>query len=246
MLENKKNEKRKSNKKKEEGVKSFLLKRILPLCGALLLIFVVIYLLFLLEIGLPSGKNLVKSDWLSFLGAYLSFSGSIIVSLFLFWHTVYISKRDTKKAEEERKKKVQPIFSVNILSVNGMVRGTAEAVSLHGQYQNKHENILISIENVNEYPIKHVIVYDTYQIPLLKTGTIIEVQCAYADSYDAKKHPSLLAIITEDVYEKNEEGLPSWFNINYEDVDGREMFQTFELKNFEGTRYFSLSETTEV
>jgi hypothetical protein len=47
-----------------------------------------------------------------------------------------------------------------------MVRGTAEAVSLHGPYQNKHENILISIENVNEYPIKHVIVYDTYQIPL--------------------------------------------------------------------------------
>jgi hypothetical protein len=56
----------------------------------------------------------------------------------------------------------------------------------------------------------------------------------------------LLAIITEDVYEKNEEGLPSWFNINYEDVDGREMFQTFELKSFEGTRYFSLSKTSEV
>ena len=246
-------EKNKKNNKKRNKItsqkvagKTFILKRILPLGLLLSVVLLLIYLCFLPEKWIPSGANLTKSDWLSFLGAYLSFSGAIVVSMFVFWHASYVSKQDAKKFDEERKKKVQPIFSVNILSVNGMVRGTAEAISLHGPYQNRHENMLISIENVNEYPIKHVIVYDKYLCPLLKTGTAIEVQCAYAGSYDADKYPNIVAVITEDVYERNNERLPKWFNINYEDVDGRGMFQTFELKNFDGTRYFSLEGTYEV
>lgn len=247
MAENKNKTRAKSNNgkvKKDDG-KAFILKRVIPLSGILLVIYLVIYLCFLPEKGLPCGSNLNKSDWLSFLGAYLSFAGAIIVSLVVFWHAIYVSKRDAKNSVEQRKKKVQPIFSVNILSLNGMVQGTAEAISLHGPYINKHENMLISIENVNEYPIKHVIVYDKYLCPLLKTGEAIKVQCAYAGTHDAEKHPNIIAVITEDVYEKNEEGLPAWFNICYEDVDGRDMYQTFELKTYEGTRYFSLSETSE-
>ncbi len=238
----------KENKKNLEknDAKVFILRRILPLSLVLLVTLVAIYLCFLPEKWIPLGTDLTRAGWLSFLGAYLSFSGAIMVSLFVFWHANYVSKRDAKKAEEERKKKVQPIFAVNILSINGMVRGTAEAVNLRGSYQNRHENMLISIENVNEYPIKHVIVYDKYLCPLLKTGTAIEVQCAYAGSYDAEKYSNIVAVITEDPYEKNEEGLPSWFNICYEDVDGRDMYQTFKLKIYDGTRYFSLSETCEV
>ena len=238
--------KKNNNKSKKDDWKIFILKRMIPLICIFGAIIVVVYFCFLPEKWIPLGEDLLKSDWLAFLGAYLSFAGATVVSLFVFWHTSYISRKEEKKAEEERKKKVQPIFSVNILSVNGMVHGTAEAITWNGSYQNRHQNMLISIENVNEYPIKHVIVYDKYLCPLLKTGVSMEIQCAYAGSYDANKYPDIVAVITEDVYEKNEEGLPQWFNINYEDVDGREMYQTFQLKKFDNTMYFSLEGVSDV
>ena len=86
MAENKNKTRAKSNNgkvKKDDG-KAFILKRVIPLSGILLVIYLVIYLCFLPENGLPCGSNLNKSDWLSFLGAYLSFAGAIIVSLVVF------------------------------------------------------------------------------------------------------------------------------------------------------------------
>jgi len=37
-----------------------------------------------------------------------------------------------------------------------------------------------------------------------------------------------------------------WFNINYDDVDGNSMYQTFVLKSFDDTQYYSLEGTFEV
>ena len=31
-----------------------------------------------------------------------------------------------------------------------------------------------------------------------------------------------------------------WFNICYEDIDGQAMYQTFELKSFDNTFFYSL------
>ena len=100
----------KNNLQKGDG-KAFILRRILPLSIVLLVTLIAIYLCFLPEKWIPLGTDLTRSDWLSFLGAYLSFSGAIMVSLFVFWHAIYVSQREAKKAEEERKKKYS-LFSL--------------------------------------------------------------------------------------------------------------------------------------
>ncbi|WP_207724663.1 hypothetical protein [Blautia difficilis] len=49
----------------------------------------------------------------------------------------------------------------------------------------------------------------------------------------------------ESEHERDNEGIPKWFNINYDDIDGHSMFQTFELKDFDGKKYYSLESTEE-
>jgi len=241
------NKDRKDTNTSSLGGFKFLMKRILISIAIFGVGYAIIYFLFLPEGFIPTGSGLGKSDWLSFLGGYLSFSGAIIVSLTLFWHANYTAKKEEIKSKEERKKKVQPIFSINIISKNGGVMGTVDTFNINDIASiSKHENLLISIENVNEYPIKHVIAYEKYLCPVLKAGSIINVQCAYAGTSDAKKHPDKLAVITEEDYAKNEEGYPTGLTINYEDVDGREMWQIFKLKSYDGTLYFSLEKTEEL
>ena len=63
---------------------------------------------------------------------------------------------------------------------------------------------------------------------------------------DARKWPNKLAVLTDDEFEHNEQGVPKWFNINYEDVDGNEMYQTFELKDFDGTLYYALESINDI
>ena len=189
----------------------------------------------------PVGTGLEKSDWLSFLGAYLSFIGTVIVSLIAIFQSIYYSELNERKDAENRKKEIQPIFSVKIVSIDMQLDGTAEAFSLYDKATNPiHKNVKISVENVNRFPIKHMIVFDKYITPLLKCNEIQYVHCAYYDSVDAKKWPKQMAVLTDE-YERNDQGVPTWFNINYEDVDGNEMFQRFELKDFDGKLYYALN-----
>lgn len=88
--------------------------------------------------------------------------------------------------------------------------------------------------------IPYMIVFDKYITPLLKCNEIQYVHCAYYDSVDAKKWPKQMAVLTDE-YERNDQGVPTWFNVNYEDVDGNEMFQRFELKDFDGKLYYALN-----
>ena len=52
--------------------------------------------------------------------------------------------------------------------------------------------------------------------------------------------------ILENEFEPNGNRIPTWFNINYEDIDGNDLYQTFELKSFEDTVYYSLVGTYDV
>ena len=54
-----------------------------------------------------------------------------------------------------------------------------------------------------------------------------------------------MAVLTDE-YERNDRGVPQWFNINHEDVDGNEMYQSYELKDFEGTLYYALEVINEI
>lgn len=91
-----------------------------------------------------------------------------------------------------------------------------------------------------------ILCFNKYITPLLKYNEVQFVHCAYYGSDDAKKWPNKLAVLTDDEFEHNEQGIPKWFNINYEDVDGNEMYQTFELKDFDGTPYYSLESINDI
>lgn len=137
--------------------------------------------------------------------------------------------------------------NIDSVAIDVQLDGTAEAFSLSGKGKNPvHKNVKISVENVNRFPIKHVIVFNKYITPLLKYNEVQFVHCAYYGSDDAKKWPNKLAVLTDDEFEHNEQGIPKWFNINYEDVDGNEMYQTFELKDFDGTPYYSLESINDI
>ena len=56
-------------------------KPIIITVAASAVIYIIVYLAFRWNGILPTGIDLEKSDWLSFLGAYLSFVGTVIVSM---------------------------------------------------------------------------------------------------------------------------------------------------------------------
>lgn len=81
---------------------------------------------------------------------------------------------------------------------------------------------------------------------LMKCNDSHRLQVAYDDSPDYSHESKSLIRILQSEYERAENGLPKWFNINYEDVEGNDMFQSFELKEFDGIFYYSLTETTAI
>ena len=108
------------NKKQQNNtsIGKYLLFRIAIITIVCIIFFAGIYFLFSTKGIIPSGVGLVKTDWLSFLGAYLSFYGTVVVSLTIFWHTNYVAKQSEEKIALERKKRIQPVFSINIRSRN--------------------------------------------------------------------------------------------------------------------------------
>lgn len=57
----------------------------------------IIYILFSLQLVLPPGKSLELRDWLSFLGGYLSFSGSLAVSVLVYLQERHLAKLTIKQ-----------------------------------------------------------------------------------------------------------------------------------------------------
>lgn len=230
----------KNNKQKNNtSIGKYLLFRIAIVTIISIILYVGIYFLFFTKGIIPPGVGLAKTDWLSFLGAYLSFYGTVVVSLTIFWHTNYVAKQSEEKIALERKKRIQPVFSIEISSRNTVMEKHTSLVNM-GNKPDRPSNVIIKIENANEYPITNVIVFDEYITPLLKSEEKKSVYCTYSDPTNTYKFPKYIAVINETDYEKDNSGLPKWFNINYEDIDGNAMYQTFELKHFDETEYYSL------
>ena len=220
--------------------KKWLLISLVALVGA----YICIYLSFKGNGFITAGVNLEKKDWLSFLGAYLAFAGTIIVSIVATLQTKHFAEIEKDKAIESRKKELQPIFSINIDGLNQQISGTAEVFNLYDtSTYPKHKNVTISLENVSIYPILNVIIFDKYLFQLLKPNERKTIQVAYSKSPDVQKWKEHIIEIRESDYESTEDGIPKWFNINYDDIDGNEMFQTFALKTFDDTNYYSLEGT---
>ena len=203
--------------------------------------YVIIYLCFLGKGLLPAGEELEKKDWLAFLGGYLSFAGTLLISAITILQTNFYNKKDKDRTEQERKKAIQPLFSINIAAINSSVSGEVYVFN-----PNKpdsfptHENITIEIENVGEHPIRNVIVFNEYLWQMLKPNDKKQIQVAYSDSPDIEHSKEHLIQLFETEHERTEHKIPKRFGINYEDIDGNEMYQLFELKEFDGTMYYSL------
>jgi len=208
-------------------------------------LYLIIYLVFRGNGFFYVGNDLAKNDWLSFLGAYLSFAGTVFVSLIAILQSHYYTERETHRQAEEHKRKIQPIFSIRIVAVDKQIDGTAEGFSLNNpELNSKHKNVKISIENVNSIPITNVIIFDKYLFQLLKGNETQYIYCAFWDSPDVKAWKDKLIVLTSE-YDRDEKGIPKWVNINYDDIDGRSMCQSFTLKCFDGTPYYSLEEIME-
>lgn len=209
------------------------------------ILYVIIYLVFRGNGIFYVGDDLAKNDWLSFLGAYLSFTGTIVVSLIAILQSHYYTENEKARRTEEHRKNIQPIFSVRIVAIDKQIDGTAEAFSLSNPELNpKHKNLKISIENANSVPITNVIVCDKYILPLLKGNEQQYVYLAFWDSPDAKAWKDKLIVLTSE-HERDEKGIPKWLNINFDDIDGKAMCQSFTLKYFDETPYYSLEDTWE-
>lgn len=213
----------------------------------LIFIYVLIYVFFLVNGSLPTGSELEKRDWLAFLGEYLSFAGTHIISLIAILQGKFFADREKKRIADERKKTVQPILSVNIARIDSHIKGTAEVIKLskHDSIPH-HQNVTIEIENVGQYPICNVIIFDKYLWQLLKPNEKKQIQVAYSDSLDVQRWKKHIIEVIESEYERTESGVPKWFNVIYEDIDGNGMYQTYELKEFDGTVYYSLEDTQEL
>ena len=73
--------------------------------------------------------------------------------------------------------------------------------------------------------------------------------CSLADScnaVDLKKFKEKIIEIFDSEYNHDNDYIPKWFNIVYEDVDGNSYFQTFELKEFDDRKYYSLEKIEDV
>ena len=220
---------------------------VLCLIAALIIAYVIIYLCFKGNGILTAGINLEKHDWLSFLGTYLSFAGSLIVSIIAIFQSSHYTQANKEENNTKRTKDIQPIFSIEIVEMDSMLAGYAETISLyHHSSLPRHKNFTLKIENDGAYPVKNVIIFNKYLFQLMKCNDSHRLQVAYDDSPDYSHESKSLIRILQSEYERAENGLPKWFNINYEDVDGNVMFQSFELKEFDGIFYYSLTETTAV
>lgn len=211
-------------------------------CACVLIVgYVIIYICFFGNGFLSPGSELEKKDWLSFLGAYLSFAGTLIISLVAILQSRFFEDRDKKRIADERKKAVQPVFSIEIAGIDKQIAGTAEVFNpREPETMPQHKNVTIEIENVGQYPVRNVIVFDKYLWQMLKPNEKKQIQVAYSDSPDVARWKKLVIEILESEYARTDEGLPTGFCINYDDIDGNEMYQVYTLKDFEGTKYYSL------
>ena len=176
------------------------------------LTYFIIYLCFYGNGIICTGKNLEKKDWLSFLGEYLTFIGTIAVSLIALSQSYEYNKEENRRRVKERFKNIQPIFAIEI-SRNVQIPGTVESVNFKKGERIKHSNMQVSIENVGQYPIMHVCIFEQYISSILKSGEKISEVCAFPESVDAKRWAEKV-IVLEDNEERVDGNMPKAFYVS--------------------------------
>ena len=206
-----------------------------------ILMILLIYFLMLPDTPLSAGANLTKSNWLSFIGEYLSFVGTVAVAFISLAQSSYHSEMENRRRAEERHKAIQPLFSVEIVNKDNQVPGNTDLIYMSEPAKNQfHKNIVLDIQIANNNPAKNVIVFEEYFLgSIIKKGDKKSICVAYYDSPDVNCENVFR--LTDD-HERDEDGIPTWLNIYYEDIDGRSMIQSFILNSDMKTKFYQLEE----
>ena len=141
--------------------------------------------------------------------------------------------------ERKRIRANQPSFDIKIDAINKQLPGTAEILNSDFSGETKHDNIQLSIRIINDRIARNLIVFNKFLTTSLKTGERWRLSVAYEESEDLKKWPSRVFQILHSEYE-DKNGVPSWFNICYQDEDGHNMVQSVRLRSYEDDIYYEL------
>ena len=202
----------KTTKTKKKKVKAHFWRKVVRNLAitiiVLAVIFVAIYFLFIGDNCLIAGHNLQKSDWLAFLGGYISLGATVCLSVITVCQTHYYEKMGSVRRMEDRRRDISPVFSIELKDVSEDM-----------------DTFTVELENVGKYPIRNVLVNDIFFFQLLPICEKRKIELSYSNS--AKNR-----ILRNDYAQAEESGYSKELVINYENVDGSERFQTFQLKEY--------------
>src|SRR5690606_8579958 len=77
--------------------KSKIIRNLITIIIGFIILYLVIYLVFIIEGPFPTGKGIRKSDWLTFISAFLSLFGTLVISFI-----VYFQSKNFNQIENER------------------------------------------------------------------------------------------------------------------------------------------------
>lgn len=159
------------------------------LCFWLLAVFafIFIYLIFSNKCLIPSGINLSRKDWLSFIGTYLSFVGTTSMALMTFSQSRQFKNKDEKEKQINRQKEISPIFSLEIMETEDTPQ-------------------TIKLKNVAKYPVRNVVLNDTFHFDLLPMNCEEKIEflgkeIQFSNGYSRNKYeyPNSIVVNYEDI-----------------------------------------------
>lgn len=194
-------------------------------------------------------KAITSSDWLAFLGVYLSFIGTIAVSAIAVGQGHIYNEEENQRRRKERFENIQPVFVIKLKKIDGQLNQVVDPIDPHGHstQKRKHKNFTISIKIISDNPIMNVCVYDKYIFSVMEPNHEYNIQFCYDDSPDVVLIPKSnkisegqgTVILSSDI-DRNLKGIATWLSIVYDDIDGNSCVQTFNLKKYDDTEAYSL------
>ena len=224
-----------------------LIRRLILAVVGLTVVYVLAYFAFTACGCIPYGSDLEKSDWLLFMGSFLTLSGSVIVAVIATMQTETYRSIDNERMASARHQEIQPILSISIAGINSQIIGAAEAFSLKdGKSNLKHDNVTLKFKNLGNYAITSVVAFDSvFLVPSLGKDEDVTFQFTFPDTEDAQKDAQrtrkLLKIIPGDVLRDAAFGIPKKVQISYIDADATPMMQEFNLTLCGEEKYYAFS-----
>lgn len=224
------------NKKKKQVLPEEI--NVNKLCFWFVVVYIAIYLFFLfVPAFLPAGEGLAKRDWLSFLGSYLSFSGTLFVCyITLLQNKIFVQRSEDQK-KEDRFIQIQPIFSLEVKTQNIARFDSVENLKKYEEL--KLKQFFFTLRNFGAFPALHIRIFDEYIVPSLSPDETFEFTCVYNLQSMGCKISGYDIMLNLPVGSSGETP-PQNVVVEYYDVDGNAMAQKFVWSNYRNKELYVL------